>query len=496
MRDFHHVAVAALSALVLSSCSGGDNGPSGPSDPEQPDTPHPESVSVTTDPSRAASARILTTGGSVQATGADGTVYTLTIPADALLFDTTITMTPLTGVAGLDSPDGQPLGVQLEPDGLRFLNFATLTFSPPEGARRQAFAFSYHGNGAELHRVPLTPDPNILEVKLLHFSGNVLVPGPVEGTFVAAPEQGLSPTDWEDLAQAKIAEVFQDERDRLARGEGIDPERGEKLQEILQAYWEKGVEPTLNAMMTDCKVAQKLADRAWDFERTVELLGYHDNFEPQEGQVHGAVVAAWENCFRQTLGECLKRSNPQQIEQASIYSRRLALLGIEDPEYNWVNPDLYCEGGWIGTTTRTLKLSGDVTDVITAEVEWEIDSANTHPGIVTQYRIKSGSMHWEQKGTDQDGCSHQGGPQTFDLTPQDGVIVKTEGQQPTYQATGMAIHYTQVTVTCPPTLPSYTSDVSASDWLITPVVPFDARATELSGTYQMGDITYTWQFHP
>jgi len=134
--------------------------------------------------------------------------------------------------------------------------------------------------------------------------------------------------------------------------------------------------------------------------------------------------------------------------------------------------------------------------VITAEVEWEIDSANTRPGIVTQYRVKSGTMHWEQKGTDQDGCTHQGGPQTFDLTPQDGVIVKTDGQQPTYQATGMAIHYTQVTVTCPPPLASYTSDVSASDWLITPVVPFDARATELSGTYEMGDITYSWQFHP
>jgi hypothetical protein len=41
-------------------------------------------------------------------------------------------------------------------------------------------------------RVPLTPDPNVLELKLLHFSGEfaVLVPGPVEGTFVAPPTQG------------------------------------------------------------------------------------------------------------------------------------------------------------------------------------------------------------------------------------------------------------------------------------------------------------------
>jgi hypothetical protein len=53
-----------------------------------------------------------------------------------------------------------------------------------------------------------------------------------------------------------------------------------------------------------------------------------------------------------------------------------------------------------------------------------------------------------------------------------------------------------VTVTCPPTLPSGTADVSASDWLVTPVMPYDAAATEFSGTYESGDITYTWRFHP
>ena len=63
MRDSHYAAVLALCAVALLSCSGGDNGPSGPSDPGQPDTPHAESVTVTMDPSRMASARIPTTGG-------------------------------------------------------------------------------------------------------------------------------------------------------------------------------------------------------------------------------------------------------------------------------------------------------------------------------------------------------------------------------------------------------------------------------------------------
>ena len=125
MRDLCPVASLAFSALLLISCSGGDTGPSGPSSPSNPSppafpqTPKPANVTTTTDPGRTASARITVSGGTLQATGSDGTVYTLTIPPDALLADTTISMTPLTGASGLDLSGGRFLGVQFEPDGLR-----------------------------------------------------------------------------------------------------------------------------------------------------------------------------------------------------------------------------------------------------------------------------------------------------------------------------------------------------------------------------------------
>src|SRR4051812_38676004 len=116
-------AALVLSALLLLSCSsGGDNSPAAPEDPSDPPLPepHPASVTPALDPSRTASARISVSGGTLHTTGADGTRYTLTIPPNALLADTTISMTPLTGVTGLDLPGARFLGVQFEPEGLRF----------------------------------------------------------------------------------------------------------------------------------------------------------------------------------------------------------------------------------------------------------------------------------------------------------------------------------------------------------------------------------------
>ena len=64
-------------------------------------TPNPVSVQVTTDAAHAASARLTGAGGgTITATGADGSRFTLVIPANTLPADTTITLTPVTTVAG------------------------------------------------------------------------------------------------------------------------------------------------------------------------------------------------------------------------------------------------------------------------------------------------------------------------------------------------------------------------------------------------------------
>jgi hypothetical protein len=68
-------------------------------------------------------------GGQISAKGADGTVYSLDIPKNALAGVTKITMTPLSKVSGMPFDGKQAYAVQLEPEGLYLYYDAILTIS-------------------------------------------------------------------------------------------------------------------------------------------------------------------------------------------------------------------------------------------------------------------------------------------------------------------------------------------------------------------------------
>ena len=81
---------------------------------------NPVNITVSTDSAHAAAETITAAnGGTITATGADGTIFTLTVPANALLTDEAVTMTPISSVGGLLISGGLVAGVQLAPEGLR-----------------------------------------------------------------------------------------------------------------------------------------------------------------------------------------------------------------------------------------------------------------------------------------------------------------------------------------------------------------------------------------
>ena len=80
----------------------------------------PLDVQVILDQATAAIGVIGAGGGALNATGSDGTAFTLMVPAGALAMDEQISMTPVSSISGLPagaSPE-HTLGVSLEPDGL------------------------------------------------------------------------------------------------------------------------------------------------------------------------------------------------------------------------------------------------------------------------------------------------------------------------------------------------------------------------------------------
>jgi hypothetical protein len=121
------------------------------------ETPNPLSVTPVLDVAHGAGATVTADmGGTVTATGADGSIFELTIPPNALAEDTAVMLIPLSKVEGLPFSGGLQAGVQLEPDGLVLFQNATLTIQPATAvAASRQIGFGYHGYGAEFHLVPL-----------------------------------------------------------------------------------------------------------------------------------------------------------------------------------------------------------------------------------------------------------------------------------------------------------------------------------------------------
>ncbi|MFT3890066.1 MAG: hypothetical protein QM730_00390 [Anaerolineales bacterium] len=109
-------------------------------------------VQVTTDASHTATATIGAEGGTIRATAADGTMYELVIPPDALDFNEAISMTPVSAVDGLPLSGGLIGAVTLEPAGIIFYEPATLLITPATtNSGELSLGFAYDGTGEEFH---------------------------------------------------------------------------------------------------------------------------------------------------------------------------------------------------------------------------------------------------------------------------------------------------------------------------------------------------------
>ncbi|HEY9228390.1 MAG TPA: hypothetical protein VIP11_17160 [Gemmatimonadaceae bacterium] len=142
-------------------------------------------------------ARIVTpqTGGTLSTTGPDGTRYTLVIPPKAVLDSIEISMTPLSTVGGLPLSGGLAGGVQLEPDGLRLTQMATLTIEPSAAVDRSSLSgFGFYGNGEDFHLYPTRTTQAGITIQLYHFSGW----GVAKGTATERSTQlARTPSHWE-----------------------------------------------------------------------------------------------------------------------------------------------------------------------------------------------------------------------------------------------------------------------------------------------------------
>ena len=270
--------VACMLALLV-SC-GGDSGPS--------------VAHVNVDSSRAVKATITSAGGTITATGSNGVVYTLTIPADALIETTEIGLAPIDSIDNIPFNNGLSAGFQLSPDGLQFSKPASLAVQLAAPVQAESISgFIYEGDGKEIHLQAMDVNGSTLTFAVYHFSGGGAainpVPLPTPGSARAKAEQGIA--------------ILLNNRAR--------PPAADAIADILRAWYTASVKPGLQGATTDPDPLRILDEyRSWmlfatqgPFPNTLQA-GVELLLEPELGEATTLAINAMQQLITQSNQTC------------------------------------------------------------------------------------------------------------------------------------------------------------------------------------------------
>ena len=225
-------------------------------------------VKVQLDKKQTATGKVSQGGGSVSLTAADGSKFTLDVPANAVEADTTITMTAVKSLDGAPLANNTPTAVQLEPSGLFFKEMATLTIVPAkEIPTKEQIIFSYERDGQDYHLAVIDPRSKEIKIKLMHFSGAGVGGG--SDSAWAATLQLQADSAYTRLAQ-KLGELLQPER--FSEDSSDANKVDEKALSLLNQFEEQVVLKEIAAAEQDCKLARKALQDLLYLGRLCRLL--------------------------------------------------------------------------------------------------------------------------------------------------------------------------------------------------------------------------------
>ncbi len=130
-------------------------------------------VTVVTDEASSVSADYdFLQGTTLETTDANGIVYKLEIPAQALAPATTITLAPVASLDGYPFQAGLTAAVQLLPEGTTFNQLVTITITLPDTIdAAAATAFGFGEDGADFHLRDMSLAKESATFVTYHFSG-------------------------------------------------------------------------------------------------------------------------------------------------------------------------------------------------------------------------------------------------------------------------------------------------------------------------------------
>ena len=299
-------------------------------------------MQVTLDQATAAIGVIGAGGGALNATGSDGTVFTLTVPAGALAMDEQISMTPVSSISGLPagaSPE-HTLGVSLEPDGLELGNAR-----PPWSSRRRSryprrrVGLSFHGQGTNTGFHHIETSGTGATVALDHFSGyEVAYPLEVAAIQPTVLRKFYTQDQIEERFQSEVAAVLMLVRQKQLLGVPADFDLRDFARTILTVYKRLVISPRVAAADRSCTDAQAAMRAYLVYQRQRQLLGVADD---PEFDLVGAgslvpsdlVDIAVARCFDEQFQRCAAYGEFRALAAYFLtFFQQLTFLGIPEPK--------------------------------------------------------------------------------------------------------------------------------------------------------------------
>lgn len=333
--------------------------------------PNPLDVSVSLDESLAVTALIPVEGGTLNATGADGTTFTLTIPPDALLGEADIMMTPVIDVEDLPFSNGLVAAVHLEPEGLRLFAPATLTIETSGKLNTEEVSgFGYYMEGEDFHLQPVGLTGSILTFEVMHFSGRG-----AGWSTVADRNAQRSRVPRRAEAQAAQELSFRDANTRAA----------------LDNWYTNGVRPKIDAAQSNVAVFDSATADFLSWLKQVQTEGLMESYRDQISRALEGLAAATERALEGASRACAEGGGSTEVMEAArllkLADRLSAALSLYNPELAaFFDDDLRDMQGQIDdcmnftlSFSSSIDINGDAILDVSADVpvRWEVGKGLT-----------------------------------------------------------------------------------------------------------------------
>jgi len=250
-------------------------------------------VKVALDKKSTSSGKVGKARGSVELTSADGSKFTLDIPANALDSETTITMTAIKTLDGAPLDTNTPTAVQLEPSGLLFNEMLTLTIVPAkEIPIEKQVIFGYEKDGEDYHLMPVDHKSREIKIRLMNFSaggvGSASDVAWAANLMIQAQEASTRLEHW-------AGRYTQGDRRVQLSGEGDgDPDWHAKLAKAYDQYEDEVVRKEMVAAELDCKHAKTALHHLIGNEHNRAVIGIPE--KPDFREKMAKLVKIGEEC--------------------------------------------------------------------------------------------------------------------------------------------------------------------------------------------------------